>query len=134
MKKFLSIGLLYLVIGCAACPKNSSSIQQGRNYSKCDFSNINMDDANFSNCNLSHAIFRNTELSRANFNNANISHADFSNANLTNANLLGAWGGTKSANSNYESISFITEHTNLSRVIWLNGRVCSNDSITVCKY
>jgi len=60
---------------------------QGATAHKCNFDQVNFQDADFRSANVSHCSFRDADFSRAKLHECNFSSADLTGANLSNADL-----------------------------------------------
>ncbi len=100
-----------------------STILRGANLFASNFTQSRMDYSNLSGGNFSYAVFikanlkganfKNTDLRNANFSFANVSYADFFNATIVDVNFTNA---------------------DLSNAIWINGEICQQGSIGICKF
>lgn len=77
-----------------------------------NFQGMSFTDVNFSRADLENANFSDTTLIRVNFKKADLEGASFKNAVLTDVSFYGA---------------------ELEYAVWVNGRVCSDDSVSVCR-
>lgn len=124
----------------------------GVNWRYCRMAGKQLIKSDLSNANLNTTILRNANLFASDLSGANASYTDFSLANLsftnfTNASLKGAnlqKADLTQANLTSTDMSYADlrgtillnahfEKTKLGNAIWIDGRVCTADSVDVCK-
>lgn len=100
---------------------NSVNLQSA-NLAGADFSHADLSYANLLSANLSFTRFAGTGLKGANLRQTDLSKADFSNADLSYADLTGA-----------DISGAVFTGTKLSHVIWVDGQVCTPESVGYCQ-
>ena len=123
--KFMITALSLLFVGSVAfaakkndfCEKDYQRAMHGDK----NLVGVELEGAMFDGVNLSGVNFTGAELDRASFVGADLTNANFTNAELDEANLKGA--KIKGA---------IFNNTELEYTIWVDGRVCAEESVDGC--
>lgn len=114
---------------------------EGTNLQNSNLSNSQINSQNFSGKNLSGINFEGAKmigvfLDNANLTNVNLREADLSNSYLKGANFSGKdLTGVNFSNSVLLDVNLtgvILNNTNFSKAKWIDGRICSTNSINEC--
>lgn len=122
----LTITLLTF-IGIQATDK----IYADNDFIQADYNRAIKGDKNLCNAQLEKADLHGVDLSGANLKKAELEDANLQGANLTNANLQNAdLEGANLKGAKIDGANF--KGAELGYVIWVNGKVCAEDSVGSC--